>query len=120
MRNVRRFMIVLTWAALSVACGSGPPVPTETLGASQAAIRAAAEVGAANVPEASLHLRFAEEQLALGKKHVAAAENDKAMAAFRKASADAELALALARQSKAKQEAGAAAAELQTYGNVTK
>jgi hypothetical protein len=107
-------IVMLGWGVMSVACASAKPVPTERLGASQAAIRAADEVGAAQVPEASLYLRYAEEELATGKKLVAAGENEQAGMAFRRASADAELALALAREATARNEAKAATGALQS------
>src|SRR3982750_28222 len=102
MRNVMALMIV---GVLSASCATSRPVPTEKLGASQAAVRAATEVGAENNPQASLYLRFAQEELEQGKQLVAAGENEKAEIAFRRSSADAELALALTRASVAAKEA---------------
>jgi len=101
MRNVIAFIAVEVLSA----CATTHPVPTERLAASQAAVRAAAEVGAENNPQASLYLRYAQEELEQGKQLVAAGENDKAAVAFRRSSADAELALALARTSQAEREA---------------
>src|SRR5215470_7457962 len=101
MRNVIAFIAVEVLSA----CATTHPVPTERLAASQAAVRAAAEVGAENNPQASLYLRYAQEELEQGKQLVAAGENDKAAVAFRRSSADAELALALARASQAEREA---------------
>lgn len=113
MRHIHHVMVLLGLGVVSSSCATARPVPTEKLGASQAAIRAAAEVGAEKVPEASLYLRFAEEELAQGKSLVAAGEEDKAAVAFRRASADAELALGLAREATARNEAKAAVSALQ-------
>jgi hypothetical protein len=89
-------------------------VPTDKLASAQASIRAASEVGAAKVPEASLYLRFAEEEQAKGNSQVAAGEAAQAAMSFKRASADAELALSLAREATAKNEASAAVTALQT------
>jgi hypothetical protein len=116
MRNLRQMIVLLGLlgsGSMAASCASAGPVPTERLASSQAAIRAATEVGAGGVPDASLYLRFAQEEQEQGKNFIAAGENDKAAAAFRRASADAELALALAREANAKNEAKTAAAALQ-------
>jgi len=47
-------------AAIGLGCASSPPLRTE---ASTSGIRAAEEVGAAKVPQASLHLQLAKEEL---------------------------------------------------------
>jgi hypothetical protein len=114
MRKLRPWLLFLGLSSVAPACASSGPPPTDRLAASQAAIRAAAEVGASSVPDASLYLRFAQEEQERGNTLVAAGENAKAAAAFRRASADAELALALAREAHAKNEAQAAKAALQT------
>jgi len=105
MRNVKALIVL---GVLAASCATSRPVPTEKLGSSQAAVRAATEVGAENNPKASLYLRFAQEELEQGKQLVSAGENEKAEMAFRRASADAELALALTRASAAEKDAKAA------------
>lgn len=118
MRNAHRVMVLLFGAGLlSAACATTKPIPTERLGAAQAAIRSAAEVGAEKVPQASLYLRYAEEEEAQGKKLVAAGENEQAGVSFRRASADAELALSLAREATARNEAITATTALQAGTN---
>jgi hypothetical protein len=112
-RNLRQIVVLLGLGSLATSCASAGPVPNDRLASSQSAIRAASEVGAGGVPDASLYLRFAQEEQEQGKNLIAAGENDKAAAAFRRASADAELALALAREANAKNEAKTAAAALQ-------
>jgi Domain of unknown function (DUF4398) len=120
MRNLYQLTVFLGLGSMAASCASAGPVPTERLASSQAAIRAASEVGAGSVPDASLYLRFAQEEQEQGKNFVSAGENDKAAAAFRRASADAELALALAREANAKNEAKTAAAALQSGTNPVK
>jgi Domain of unknown function (DUF4398) len=120
MRNVHRMMVLLGSGLALAACATARPVPTERLGAAQAAIRSAAEVGAEKVPQASLYLRYAEEEEAQGKKLVAAGENDQASVSFRRASADAELALSLAREATARNEATTATTALQAGTNGVK
>jgi Domain of unknown function (DUF4398) len=114
MRNVMAFIAL---GVLSASCATAHPVPTERLGASQAAVRAATEVGAENNPQASLYLRLAQEELEQGKQLVAAGDNEKAAVAFRRSSADAELALALARASTAQKEVKAATEALNSVKN---
>jgi hypothetical protein len=89
-----------------VGCGGAPP-PTEKLAASEAAIRGASEVGAEKVPQAALHLKLAQEQIAAAKALIADEENERAELVLMRAQADAELALALARESSAQADAQA-------------
>ena len=56
-------------ASVSLAACAGTPLTTE---APSAEIRAAQEVGAADVPQAALHLQLAKEELARAK-HLSAA-----------------------------------------------
>jgi hypothetical protein len=65
--------------------------------ASTSGIRAAEEVGAANVPQASLHLQLAKEELELAKGLAAKGEKEQADSKLMRAEADAELAVALSR-----------------------
>jgi hypothetical protein len=76
---------------------------------STSGIRAAEEVGAANVPQASLHLQLAKEELELAKGLAAKDEKKKAASMLLRAEADAELAVALSRGDAEKSEARAAA-----------
>ena len=48
----------------SAGCGASHPPPTDNLARALAALRAAQEAGAAEVPQASLQLKLAEEQVA--------------------------------------------------------
>ena len=89
-----------------VACGSAPP-PHEKEASSQAAIRAATEVDAQQVPQAALHLKLAQEQLDKGKALIADGDNSRASYVLMRSQADAELALALARENKTRTDAQA-------------
>jgi hypothetical protein len=66
-------------------------------------MRAAQEVGAKSVPKAELHLKLAEEQVALAHKLVDNGEEERAAQILTRAKADAELAIALTRDAQAKQ-----------------
>lgn len=79
-------------AAFAVGCASAP-LRTEK---STSAIRAAEEVGAAGVPQASLHLQLALEGLAEAKQLSKKGEREKAESMLLRSEADAELAVALA------------------------
>jgi len=73
--------------------------------ASAASIRAAEEVGATNVPRASLHLQLAKEASERASKLVEDGDNEEASLVLMRAEADAELALALARNEREKNQA---------------
>jgi hypothetical protein len=90
-----------------VACGGGVP-PTDRLASAESAARSAREHGAEKEPNASLHLKLAEEQIDQGKKLMADGDNKRADLVLQRASADAELAVMLARESTAKSEAESA------------
>lgn len=87
-------------------CGSAPP-PTKSAAATEAAIRAAQEVGAHQTPEASLHLQLAKEQYDEAQKLIDEDETRRARLVLERARADAELALVLARKTAAMAEAQA-------------
>lgn len=89
-------------ALLTAGCASNAPLKTE---ASTSGIRAAEEVGADKVPQASLHLQLAKEELQLAEQLSAAEEKDKATSMLQRAEADAELAVALSREDAEKGEA---------------
>lgn len=88
-------IMVLAIAVVVTAFGAGcanAPLRTE---ASTSGIRAAEEVGAANVPQASLHLQLAKEELKLAKELAEKGEKEKAVSMVSRAEADAELAVML-------------------------
>jgi hypothetical protein len=98
------FAVAVVATAIAAGCTS-TPLRTE---ASTSGIRAAEEAGAAKVPQASLHLQLAKEELALAKGLAAKGEKEKAMSVLLRAEADAELAVAFSRGDAEKSEARAA------------
>jgi hypothetical protein len=82
-----------------VGCGGAPPVPADQITQTEAAIRAASEVGAPSVPKAALHLKMAQDQLQTAKGLIAESQNDEARLVLDRARVDAELALALTKES---------------------
>ena len=90
--------------ATAVGCAS-TPLHTE---ASTSGIRAAEESGAAKVPQASLHLQLAKEELDRAKALAAKSDKDEATSMLSRAEVDAELALVLSHEDSEKSEAQAA------------
>jgi len=85
----------------------------------QAAQRSAKELGADKIPEAQLHLRLAEEEIAKADASIKESDNRRADFILVRAKADAELALAIAKEKKSMNDAQAAAqqAAAQTNNN---
>ena len=96
------FAMAAATTAIAVGCASTPPLRTE---ASSSGIRAAEEVGAAKVPQASLHLQLAKEELENAKRLAANDEKERAVSMLSRAEVDAELAVALSREDAEKAEA---------------
>ncbi|MCK9392660.1 MAG: hypothetical protein M0Q01_13965 [Syntrophales bacterium] len=88
-----------------VAGCSSAPLKTE---ASTSGIRAAEEAGAAKVPQASLHLQLAKEELELARGLAAKGDKKEARSMLLRAEADAELAVVLSHGDAQKAEATAA------------
>jgi len=103
MLSTRLFLSIFVMGAVS-GCASTPQ-PTEKLTSSEAAIRGATEVGAPQVPQAALHLQYAQEQVAQARVLMKNGDNERAGLLLMRAQADAELALALARENATKAEA---------------
>jgi len=98
------FAACVAAVALALGCARAP-LHTE---ASTSGIRAAEEAGAAKVPQASLHLQLAKEELAGAKELSAKGEKEKAASLLTRAEADAELAVTLSRGDAERLEARAA------------
>jgi hypothetical protein len=96
---------------VALACASAP-APTERLASAQAAVRAAKEVGAKDVPQAKLHAQLAQEQVDHATKLIEEGENERADSILRRAQADAELAVAMAREASSQEQAETAEAAL--------
>jgi hypothetical protein len=103
-------LLIAAVAAVSVGCASSPP-PTDNLASAIAAVRGAQEGGAAQVPQAALQLKLAEEQVAQARVMIKRGDNERADYMTLRAFNDAELALALAREQQAKVNAEKAATE---------
>jgi hypothetical protein len=101
----------LLTAAACVACAAAP-IPNDRLAGTEASYRGAQEAGADSVPQAKLHLKFAEEGITRARKLIAEQRNDEAVQALDQARADAELAVGLARESQAEWEAQQAAEQI--------
>jgi type IV pilus biogenesis protein CpaD/CtpE len=106
MKNAISLTVLMVFVlGLFLGCASTPPLRTE---ASTSEIRAAEEAGAANVPQASLHLQLAKEELELAKGLAAKGEKARASSMLLRAEADAELAVELSHGDAEKAEARAA------------
>ena len=112
-RNMVLAVAVVTTAVVA-GCASAPPLRTE---ASTSGIRAAEEAGAAKIPQASLHLQLAREELDSAKKLAARGEKDKAVSMLLRAEADAELAVVLSHADNEKSEALAAVERVRQLRN---
>jgi hypothetical protein len=84
-------------ALFGAAC-AGYPAPSEHLASSVAAARGAQEAGAAQVPEAALQLKLAEDQNAAAKRLMSRGHNEHADYMTLRAYNDAALSLALTRE----------------------
>jgi hypothetical protein len=104
MKHVHMAMLAgsVLFAAVIAGCGSSPAVDKE---ASTSAIRAAEEVGASNIPSASLYLQLAKEELENAKGLAAKGDKEEAESMLLRAQADGELAVALSRGDADKAEA---------------
>jgi len=101
--NFRIMLFAVAVAATGIVAGcASVPLRTE---ASTSGIRAAEEAGAAKVPQASLHLQLAKEELESAKMLSAKGEKEKADSMLMRAEADAELAVVLSREDAEKSEA---------------
>jgi hypothetical protein len=81
------------------------PPPHDRQASSEAAVRAAREVGAEQIPQASLFVKLAQEQVDKAKGLMRAGDNEAAAYVLLRAQSDAELAIALAHENKTQTEA---------------
>jgi hypothetical protein len=103
--NFRTMMLATVVAAVGIAVGCTGNSQSLRTEASTSGIRAAEEVGAAKVPQASLHLQMAKEELELAKGLATKGEKKEAASMLMRAEADSELAVALSRGDAEKSEA---------------
>ncbi len=102
-------MRVSVFAALlsvtcATACGASFPEPVQPMSDAVSAQKSAEAVGVTVNPQAQLHLKLAEEQIARAKVLIANGDNERAGYVLARAKGDADLALALARATNAKGE----------------
>src|SRR5438309_868450 len=98
-------------ALFAVGCASSA-VPLDRLTDAKATVRAAQEAGAQGTPQAALHLKMANDELASAQKALDDNDNDRARLLLNQAQADADLSLSLARGTTEKQQAQAAQAKI--------
>jgi hypothetical protein len=91
-------------ASLSAGCAASS-TPVVELNRTDAALRAAHELGADRIPRAALHIKMAEDQRETARRFLANGEEDEASAALDRAASDAELAVALAKEQRAQRNA---------------
>jgi len=99
------------FALLVISCGSSA-VPLDKLTDAKATTRAAQEAGAQNTPQAALHLKMANDELASAQKAMDDNDNDRARLLLNQAQADADLSLSLARGASEQQQAQEAQAKI--------
>lgn len=104
---MRAHVLVLTGGLFAIGCG-GSQMPANDQAKTEAAVRAANEVGAEKVPAAQLHLKMANDQIALAQRYAKDGDEEEAALALHRARYDAELALALAKENDTRAEAEAA------------
>ena len=105
MKNVVAMIALAGLAAAASGCASSFPPPADRLASSEAAIRSARELGADSDPQAALHVRLADEQVATARKLMKDGNNRRADLVLQRSKADAELAVVLTRERAAKTDA---------------
>lgn len=98
-------------AVLISGCGSAA-MSLDKLTDAKSTVRAAQEAGAKETPQAQLHLKMANDELAAVQKAIEDNDNDRARLLLNQAQADADLSLALARGTGDKQAAQTAQAKV--------
>jgi hypothetical protein len=96
-RSTSWLLLSASALGLLAGCGASYPEPKEAEIQTEAAVRGAQEVGADKDPQATLHLRYANDQITQAKQLIASGDNHRAEMVLMRAKADAELALMLAR-----------------------
>ena len=106
------FVSLTSIAALFVAACGGAALPLDKLTEAKSTVRAAQEAGAQSTPQAQLHLKMANDELASAQKAIDDNDGDRARLLLNQAQADADLSLTLARGSADTQAAQAAQAKI--------
>jgi hypothetical protein len=113
MRVVPILASTVLLSLISASCALHP-VPSRHLDRSEATVRAAKAIGAAEDPEAAVHLRLAEQQLDAAKDRILDGDNEAAEWLLVRARADAELAQALALENWTRSDAAQAVEQVAT------
>ena len=98
-------LLSIPFFAVLTACASVSTVPPERLASNEAAIKSADAVGAAKFPQAALHLRLAQEEMAQASQFAKDGNAERAELWVQRSIADADLALSLTRVEEAKADA---------------
>ena len=101
--------------ALAVCACASTVVPQDRIALSQGTIRAAEEMGADQVPQASLYLQYAREQAQEAQLLFKKGEDEHAMSLLKRSEADAQLALAITRAEPVLGESRSADKKLKEY-----
>lgn len=104
-------MLGLALAACVTGC-LAHPMPATRVGSAEASVRAARVAGAERTPDAAMHLRLAEQQIARARQLIDEGEPERAEWLLVRAEADASLAAALSREVQAKMSTDATAARV--------
>jgi len=96
----QHYFMIAALALAGTAC-AGAPKPVDQLVKAEGALRAAREMGSAEIPQAQLHTKLAEEQMARAGQLIEEGDNAEAERLLLRAKADAEYALALSREAEA-------------------
>ena len=99
---------VIGLAAIAVGCGASAAPPVERLASTDAAVRSARELGALSDPQAALHLKLADEQVARARQLMHDGDNKHADLLLQRARSDAELAVMLTKERAAETDAAKA------------
>jgi hypothetical protein len=102
--GIKLCTVAIVATTLIAGCATAP-LRTE---ASTSGISSAEAAGAANVPQASLYLQLAKEELQQAKALAAKGEEEEAASMLKRSESDAELAVVLSREDAEKAEAMAA------------
>ena len=100
-----REYVCIAAVAGALAAGCAAEFPARQLARTEAAVRAADDLGADQVPRAAVYLDMAEDSLQLARSYMATEEIEAAKMALDRASYDAEVALAIAREEQTRQQA---------------
>lgn len=95
--QIGKMMVAVAFVATAFVSGCAKNVPLRTE-STTSGIRAAEEAGATKVPQASLHLQLAREELELARGLAAKGKKKEAASMLLRAEADGELALALSHE----------------------